>query len=276
MQLNFTKMHGLGNDFMVIDQIRQDFEPSPEQIRHWSDRHRGIGFDQCLLVSRPTRDDCEFRYRIFNSDGSEVEQCGNGARCFARFVHDQQLTRSREIPVQTAKGRILLILEENGAVTVNMGAPVFEPAQIPLLAPEDRVVHLFTVQGDTFPLACLSMGNPHGVMQVLDVSSAPVANLGPALEKHPSFPNKANIGFMQVLDRQHLRLRVFERGVGETLACGTGACAAAVAAIRQGLTDNTVNVALPGGNLRIHWSGDASPVLMTGPATSVFEGTVSL
>lgn len=276
MRLKFTKMHGLGNDFMVIDQINQTIEPTAEQIRHWGDRHRGVGFDQCLLVSRPTRPDCEFRYRIFNCDGGEVEHCGNGARCFARYVQDKGLTQSASIPVQTARGRMILTLEPDGMVTVDMGPPSFEPAHIPLLAAQDTPLHTFTVGDASYQLTCLSVGNPHGVMQVPDIDQAPVTTLGPQLENHPNFPNRANIGFMQVIDREQLRLRVFERGVGETQACGTGACAAAVAAIRLGLVESTVTVTMAGGSLRIHWQGNDEPVMMTGPATTVFEGTVTL
>ncbi len=276
MKLKFTKMHGLGNDFMVIDQINQQFEPSAEQIRAWANRHTGIGFDQLLLVSAPNSDDVEFQYRIFNADGSEVEQCGNGARCFARFVVDKGLTQNKRIPVATSTGNIVLNLQDNGEVTVNMGEPRFAPEQIPLIASLQAPSYDFEVDGRHYTLSCLSMGNPHGVLQVPDCNKAPVETLGPALEKHPKFPNHANIGFMQIVNKQNINLRVHERGVGETQACGTGACAAAVAAIRQGLTDTTVAVHLPGGTLSISWQGDNEPVLMTGPATTVYEGVLTV
>lgn len=276
MDIRFTKMHGLGNDFMVIDQISQPFELTPEVIRGWADRHTGVGFDQLLLVSAPTAPDAEFRYRIFNADGTEVEQCGNGARCFARFVYAKKLTDRNPVPVQTANGRILLKLEADGLVTVNMGEPRFEPGQIPLLADNRQSFYPFQVDDDTFELACVSMGNPHGVLQVYSVDAAPVDKLGPQLESHPLFPKKANIGFCEIVDRDHLKLRVFERGAGETLACGTGACAAAVVNIAAGRVNNNVSVTLPGGTLAIEWQGEGHPVLMTGPATTVYEGTISL
>lgn len=275
MTIAFSKMHGLGNDFMVIDQITQTVELTPERIRRWADRHTGVGFDQLLVVSPPSSPDVEFRYRIFNADGSEVEQCGNGARCFARFVYAKNLTRKRVIPVETAAGRIELRLQDDDQVTVNMGAPIFEPAAIPLHAAQRQPLYPFTVDGETRSLACVSMGNPHGVLQVENVETAPVATLGPSLEAHPQFPRKANIGFCQVVDRDHLRLRVFERGAGETRACGTGACAAAVVNIAAGRVNSIVNVTLPGGTLLIEWQGDGHPVWMTGPATTVYEGTIT-
>lgn len=276
MKIEFTKMHGLGNDFMVINQVTQNVELTPDMIRAWADRHTGVGFDQLLLVSPPSSPDVDFNYRIFNADGSEVEQCGNGARCFARFVYDKKLTSKNVIPVETASGRIQLRLEQNGLVTVNMGEPVFEPAQIPLQADHRQSLYRFDVDGDTVELACLSMGNPHGVLQVYSVDAAPVDKLGPKLEAHPLFPNKANIGFCEVVDRDHLKLRVFERGVGETQACGTGACAAAVANIAAGRVNNKVSVTLPGGTLEIEWQGEGHPVLMTGPATTVYEGIITV
>lgn len=276
MKIEFTKMHGLGNDFMVINQVTQNVELTPDMIRAWADRHTGIGFDQLLLVSPPSSPDVDFNYRIFNADGSEVEQCGNGARCFARFVYDKKLTSKNVIPVETASGRIQLRLEQNGLVTVKMGEPVFEPAQIPLQADHRQSLYKFDVDGDTVELASLSMGNPHGVLQVYSVDAAPVEKLGPKLEAHPLFPNKANIGFCEVVDRDHLKLRVFERGVGETQACGTGACAAAVANIAAGRVNNKVSVTLPGGTLEIEWQGEGHPVLMTGPATTVYEGIITV
>ena len=276
MKIEFTKMHGLGNDFMVINQVTQNVELTPDMIRRWADRHTGVGFDQLLLVSPPTSPDVDFRYRIFNADGTEVEQCGNGARCFARFVYDKNLTNKNVIPVETNTGRIELQLVSGGLVTVNMGAPIFEPERIPLIAQQQQPLYQFTAEGETVQMACVSMGNPHGVLQVEDVDTAPVATMGPRLEAHPNFPNKANIGFCQVVDRDNLRLRVFERGVGETRACGTGACAAAVANIAAGRVNNKVNVTLPGGTLQIEWQGEGHPVLMTGPATTVYEGTITL
>lgn len=276
MKIEFTKMHGLGNDFMVINQVTQNVELTPDMIRAWADRHTGIGFDQLLLVSPPSSPDVDFNYRIFNADGSEVEQCGNGARCFARFVYDKKLTSKNVIPVETASGRIQLRLEQNGLVTVNMGEPVFEPAQIPLQADHRQSLYKFDVDGDTVELASVSMGNPHGVLQVYSVDAAPVDKLGPKLEAHPLFPNKANIGFCEVVDRDHMKLRVFERGVGETQACGTGACAAAVVNIAAGRVNNNVSVTLPGGTLEIEWQGEGHPVLMTGPATTVYEGIITV
>lgn len=276
MKIEFTKMHGLGNDFMVINQVTQNVELSPEMIRRWADRHTGIGFDQLLLVSPPSSPDVDFSYRIFNADGSEVEQCGNGARCFARFVYDKKLTSKQLIPVETMNGRIQLKLEASGLVTVDMGQPVFEPAQIPLQADHRQSLYKFDVDGDSMELACVSMGNPHGVLQVYSVDAAPVEKLGPKLEAHPLFPNKANIGFCEVVDRDHLLLRVYERGAGETLACGTGACAAAVVNIAAGRVNNNVRVTLPGGTLQIEWQGEGHPVMMTGPATTVYEGIITV
>ena len=275
MTLKFTKMHGLGNDFMVIDMINQNHSLSAEEIAHWADRSTGIGFDQLLVVSSAENPGVDFRYRIFNADGSEVEQCGNGARCFARFVLDQQLTAKNPIVVETNTGVISLDVKDNGKVTVNMGAPILEPARIPLDAPQRQDFYHFMVNDDDYQLQCVSMGNPHGVLRVDSVDSAPVTTLGPLLEKHPKFPNRANIGFMEVVDSHTIRLRVFERGVGETRACGTGACAAAVAAIQQHGAESPVDVHLPGGRLRIEWQGEDAPVFMTGPATTVFEGTIT-
>ncbi len=276
MKLQFTKMHGLGNDFMVIDQITQNVQITSEQVARLADRHRGIGFDQLLIVSPPSSPDVDFRYRIFNADGSEVEQCGNGARCFARFVREKRLTNKHRIVVETLSGIIELRVNEREEITVDMGAPIFDPVRIPLLADQPQDPYVFDVAGQTVELGCVSMGNPHGVLIVDNVDTAPVENLGPALEKHTNFPKRANIGFMQIVDRQRVRLRVFERGAGETQACGTGACAAAVIALRRNLVDSPVTVQLPGGTLSIQWQGEGQPVLMTGPATTVFEGTITL
>ena len=278
--LKFTKMHGLGNDFMVIDGISQHFNPAAAPIAEWADRHRGIGFDQLLLVEAPPLPEAEFGYRIFNADGSEVEQCGNGARCFARFVHEKGLSRNRRIRVATAKGLIVLNLQENGLVTVDMGEPRLVAADIPFApAPGEAADALWPeigLDGASARFSCVNMGNPHAVLVVDDVHRAPVAEWGARLERHPQFPERVNVGFMQVLDAHHIRLRVFERGTGETQACGTGACAAAVAGMRAGLLarQGAVCVSLPGGDLQIEWAAD-NHVLMAGPAATVFEGTVT-
>ena len=276
MELNFTKMHGLGNDFVVIDATREPVELTPEQIRFIADRHFGVGCDQLLLVAPPPSADLDFTYRIFNADGGEVEQCGNGARCFAVFVREKGLTDKDVIRVATAGGPIELKVEPDGQVTVDMGAPRFEPEAIPFVAEERADVYSLTVDGQTVEASVLSMGNPHAVLRVDDVEGAPVSELGPKLEYHHRFPNRANIGFMQVVDRSHIRLRVWERGSGETLACGTGACAAVVAGRQRGWLDDKVTVRLPGGELHIAWAGEGQPVMMTGPAVSVFEGRMTL
>ncbi|MBF7728691.1 diaminopimelate epimerase [Pseudomonas sp. N040] len=276
MLLRFTKMHGLGNDFMVIDLVSQQAHIQPKHAKQWGDRHTGIGFDQLLLVETPTRPDVDFRYRIFNADGSEVEQCGNGARCFARFVLDKRLTVKKRIRVETRGGIIVLEMRADGQVTVDMGAPRLDPPLIPLVADAEALTYAVDVEGQSIELAALSMGNPHAVIRVADVDSAPVQSLGPKLEVHPRFPQRVNVGFLQVMDRQHARLRVWERGAGETQACGTGACAAAVAAIRQGWMDSPLQLELPGGKLCIEWAGVGQPVMMTGPAVRVYEGQIRL
>lgn len=273
-ELYFTKMHGLGNDFVVLDGISQSVKLSAAQIRQIADRHRGVGCDQLLLVEAYEGDDAEFRYRIFNADGSEVEQCGNGARCFARFVYDQGLTQNTTIPVMTASGRIVLQIQPDGQVKVNMGVPELAPAQIPFVSEQRQTLYTLEVKGAAVSLAAVSMGNPHAVLQVVALESAPVATLGALLEVHPAFPKRVNVGFMQVVGRDAIRLRVFERGCGETLACGTGACAAVVAGRLQGLLDDQVTVSLPGGDLQIQWQGEGQPVWMTGPAATVFRGTL--
>ena len=275
MFLKFTKMHGTGNDFVVIDGVRQHISLSPEQLRLLADRHFGVGCDQILLVEKPRHKEADFRYRIFNADGGEVEQCGNGARCFVRFVHDRGLTSKREIVVETVSGLISPRLEDDGRVTVNMGAPVFDPERIPF-AGLGAVSEPLEVAGEMLEISALSMGNPHAVQVVADVEHAPVAKQGPLIEQHPRFPKRVNAGFMQVKDRSHIRLRVYERGSGETLSCGTGACAAVVAGIRRGLLDSPVSVATRGGLLTIAWNGEDAPVLMTGPAITVFEGEINL
>jgi len=276
MLLRFTKMHGLGNDFMVIDLISQHAHIQPKHAKQWGDRHTGVGFDQLLLVEPPQDPDVDFRYRIFNADGSEVEQCGNGARCFARFVLDKRLTTKRRIRVETKGGIIELQVRSDGQITVDMGQPRLTPAEIPFQAEAPALSYPLDVDGQQVDVAAVSMGNPHAVLNVPDVDTAPVAELGSRIELHPRFPNRVNVGFLQVVDRKHARLRVWERGAGETRACGTGACAAAVAAIRQGRMDSPVQIDLPGGRLSIEWAGDGQPVMMTGPAVRVYEGQVRL
>jgi diaminopimelate epimerase len=277
MKIRFTKMHGLGNDFVVLDAIRQDFVPTPAQARFLADRHFGIGCDQLLVVEKSATPGVDFRYRIFNADGGEVEQCGNGARCFVRFVHEQGLTDKHEIRVETKCGVIVPRLEADGQITVDMGAPRFLPAEIPFDSSTDAVVQPLDVAGQQIDISVVSMGNPHAVQVVADVDAAPVAQQGPLIEAHPRFPRRVNAGFMQIVDRHAIRLRVYERGAGETLACGTGACAAVVAGIRRGLLDSPVRVTTRGGELSIAWGGDArSPVMMTGPATTVFTAEIEL
>ena len=276
MALKFTKMHGAGNDFVVIDGVRQQVALSPENIRFIADRNFGVGCDQLLLVERAQHKDADFRYRIFNADGGEVEQCGNGARCFVRFVHDQKLTHKREIVVETKSGLISPRLEDDGRVTVNMGAPIFEPSHIPFVSDSREVMQPLQIGDTLVQITAVSMGNPHAVQVVADVEAAPVAALGPLIEHHPRFPKRVNAGFMQVLDRDHIKLRVFERGAGETLSCGTGACAAVAAGIQRGLLNESVHVATRGGTLSITWQGEGSPVSMTGPAISVFDGEINL
>jgi diaminopimelate epimerase len=276
MKLNFTKMHGLGNDFVVMDAISQTLSLTPAQIRFIADRHFGIGCDQLLLVEKPISDNADFKYRIFNADGSEVAQCGNGARCFARFVRDKHLTHKDEICVDTDSGQLILTLSNDGLITVNMGIPRHVPTQIPLLAAQEAPLYQLTVEESPVSFGAVSMGNPHAVIVVPDVKTAPVNELGAKLESHPFFPQRANIGFMEIVDRQKINLRVFERGTGETMACGSGACAAVVVGHEQGLLDDTVNVNLPGGELIIRWQGRRTAVFMTGAAVGVFEGHIDL
>ena len=272
MHLKFTKMQGLGNDFVVIDATARPLQLQSAQLRALADRHFGIGCDQVLVVERARSADTDFYYRIFNADGGEVEQCGNGARCFVRFVHEKGLTQKTQIRVGTLGGVIAPRLEADGQVTVDMGTPVFEPAQIPFKAPERALTYKLETIRKVFIINVLSMGNPHAVEVVSDVDQAPVASDGPAIESHPRFPKRVNAGFMQVLDRGHIKLRVYERGAGETLACGTGACAAVVAGVQRGLLDTRVCVTTRGGELTIAWAGEGQPVMMTGPAVTVFEG----
>jgi diaminopimelate epimerase len=274
--LNFTKMHGLGNDFIVIDAINQTVNLSIKQIRSMADRHFGVGFDQLLLVEKPVSSNADFKYRIYNADGSEVAQCGNGVRCFARFVREKGLFNGDEIRVDTNTGQLVLKLMENDLVLVNMGIPRHKPNEIPLLSDQESPTYSVEIDDKLIMFAAVSMGNPHAVIQVEDISQAPVAELGQLLESHPLFPERANIGFMQVLNRKQIKLRVYERGAAETLACGSGACAAVVVGIEQNLLDNEVMVKLSGGQLTISWAGRGEPVFMTGPATTVFDGKIAL
>ena len=267
----FTKMEGLGNDFVVIDATRVPFALSASDIRRVADRRFGVGCDQ-LLVVEPARGPADFRYRIFNADGGEVEQCGNGARCFVVYVREHGLTDKREIRVETAGGIIVPKLEDDGEVSVDMGVPRFSPAEMPFVAGTGAIVEPLDVDGVVVEISAISMGNPHAVQIVGDVDTAPVASQGASIEHHPRFPMRVNAGFMQIVDRATIRLRVFERGAGETLACGTGACAAVVAGRRRGLLDARVRVQTRGGDLTIGWPGDASPVTMKGPTRTVFEG----
>ena len=276
MRIKFSKMQGLGNDFVVIDGVRQAIALNAEQLRHLGDRHFGVGCDQILLVEQSDRADVDFRYRIFNADGGEVEQCGNGARCFVRFAHERGLTGKREIRVETMKGVITLRLENDENVTVDMGVPEFTPAKIPFVSDSSALVQTLDVDGAEVTITAVSMGNPHAVQVVDDVDLAPVASQGPLIENHPRFPQRVNAGFMQITGRRSIRLRVFERGAGETLACGTGACAAVVAGIARGLLDSPVRVTTRGGDLTIAWGGLGLPVLMTGPAVTVFHGEIEL
>ncbi|KON81996.1 diaminopimelate epimerase [Azoarcus sp. PA01] len=276
MLLRFTKMHGLGNDFIVIDAIRQAVHLTPEQVRHLADRHFGVGCDQLLVVEKATRPDVDFRYRIFNADGGEVEQCGNGARCFVRFVHEQGLTEKRRIRVETRSGIIAPQLEDDGLVTVDMGVPVLEPARVPFVSDSDAVVQPLQVGDARVAITAVSMGNPHAVQVVADIDAAPVAAHGALIERHPRFPARVNAGFVQVVDPHRIRLRVFERGAGETLACGTGACAAVVTVILRELAQSPVRVETRGGELDITWGGPGQPVLMTGPAVTVFAGEIDV
>lgn len=284
MRLPFTKMHGAGNDFVVLDATRAPLDLTEAQLRHLGDRHFGVGADQILLVERTATPGVDFRYRIFNGgSGEEVEQCGNGSRCFVRYVVDKGLTEKSTIRVETMNSLLELRLQNDGRVTVDMGAPVFEPARVPFdpsgLEPRvvaDSPLWPLDVNGERVEIAAVSMGNPHAVQVVADVDTAPVATQGPAIESHPRFPRRVNAGFLQVVDRRHVRLRVYERGAGETLACGTGACAAVVAGIRRGLLDAVVDVETRGGRLTIEWQGGDAPVLMTGPAVTVYEGAIEL
>jgi diaminopimelate epimerase len=276
MKIKFTKMHGLGNDFVVLDAIHQHYVPTAAQVRYLADRNFGVGCDQLLVVEEPTQPGVDFRYRIFNADGGEVEQCGNGARCFARFVHDRGLTEKREIRVETRSGIITPRLEQDGQVTVDMGVPRLMPDEVPFESDSSDVVQPLQVADKVFDITAVSMGNPHAVQVVVDVDDFPVAKYGPLIEAHPRFPRRVNAGFMEVVDRHAIRLRVYERGAGETLACGTGACAAVVAGILRGVLSSPVRVGTRGGGLTVAWDGPNHSVLMTGPAVTVFEGEATL
>ncbi len=276
MRIKFTKMHGLGNDFVVLDAVNQAIDLTPARARFLADRHFGVGCDQILVVEPSARPDADFRYRIFNADGGEVEQCGNGARCFVRFVHDKGLTAKRAIRVETRGGLIEPRLEHDGLVTVDMGVPRFEPSHVPFVTGSDALVQPLQLDGAGVDITALSMGNPHAVQAVANVDTAPVAEQGPLIENHPRFPQRVNAGFMQVVDRHAIRLRVYERGAGETLACGSGACAAVVAGIARGLLDSPVRVSMRGGELTIAWGGPGQPVRMTGPAVTVFDSEIEI
>ena len=275
-RLRFTKMQGLGNDFVVLDGVREAIELAPAQLRLLADRHFGVGCDQILLVEKARRPDADFRYRIFNADGGEVEQCGNGARCFVHFVRARGLTDKSSIRVETAGGIIEPTLRPDGQVTVDMGVPRFGAEEIPFIGGTGAEVEPLEVDGATVLITAVSIGNSHAVQRIDDVDAAPVTTQGPRIELHPRFPRRVNAGYMQIVDRANIRLRVWERGAGETLACGTGACAAVVAGIRRGLLDSPVCVATRGGTLGVAWGGGAAPVMMTGPAETVFEGEWSV
>lgn len=276
MRLRFSKMHGLGNDFIVVDGISQNVRLTPEKIRQLSDRHFGIGCDQLLLVEHPENSDMDFRYRIFNGDGGEVENCGNGARCFAVFVRERRLTGKSIIKVETAGGHIELSVAANGDVSVNMGVPRLVPNEIPFIADNKASTYTLAVGDQQVDISAISMGNPHAVTVVENVRTAAVEQLGPLIEHHPRFPQRVNVGFMQIISPSEIDLRVFERSAGETLACGTGACAAVVAGRLRNVLNECVKVNLPGGSLHISWAGDGHPVMMTGPATTVFHGQVNI
>ncbi|MEE9334745.1 MAG: diaminopimelate epimerase [Granulosicoccaceae bacterium] len=274
--VKFTKMHGLGNDFMVVNNLDGQYRFEPARILAWSDRKTGIGFDQMLVLEQPTHPEAEFNYRIYNADGSEVEHCGNGARCFARYVVDNKLTTSTAIKVQTCVGMIVLHNNDDGTVTVDMGVPTFVPQEIPFIADDQQASYTIDVAGESIEAGVVTIGNPHVVLQVADTSTARLEQLGPLLEHHERFPNRVNVGFMQIINRQHINLRVFERGVGETRACGSGACAAVAVGQNQGLLDKTVAVTLLGGDLNICWQNTTSSIEMTGACSTVFEGLTKM
>ena len=276
MRLKFTKMHGQGNDFVMLNGIAQKISLSPEQVQRIADRHFGVGCDQILLVEAPTRHDTDFRYRIFNADGGEVEQCGNGARCFAHFVRDQDLTDKAELRVETLSGIIEPTINADGSVTVNMGAPRFSPADIPFIAASEALQYRLDVRSDAVTIGALSMGNPHAVQVVTNADTAILSEIGPLIENHLRFPRRVNAGFMQLVSRTHIRLRVWERGAGETLACGSGACAAVVTGIRWGLLDECVTVSTRGGELTVRWAGGDASVFMSGATATVYTGLIEI
>ncbi|MBB3169691.1 diaminopimelate epimerase [Simiduia aestuariiviva] len=276
MRLRFSKMHGLGNDFVMIDAISQKVRLNADKVRKLADRRFGIGCDQVLIVEEPSNPDVDFRYRIYNADGSEVENCGNGARCFANFVRERKLTGKQVIKVETASGILELHVKRGDQVQVDMGKPILAPADIPFNSQQQSTIYPLHIDGQTLQISAVSMGNPHAVLVVDNCAAAPVERLGPQIENHPDFPNRVNVGFMEVLSRTEINLRVYERGAGETLACGTGACAAVVAGRLRDLLDSTVTVNLPGGALVIEWAGGDHPVRMTGPTAQVFQGQVKL
>ncbi len=276
MRLRFTKMHGLGNDFVMIDGVSQRVAMTREKVRKLADRNFGVGCDQVLVVEPPRSPNADFRYRIYNQDGGEVENCGNGARCFAVFVRQRSLTSKTTIRVETACGELTLLVQDNNNVTVDMGEPILAPEQVPFKAHAQAATYTLPVDGKDYTVSAVSMGNPHCVTLVEDVATFPIEQIGPKIESHTHFPKQVNAGFMEIVSRSEAKLRVYERGVGETLACGTGACAAMVAGRLQKLFDKTVNIDLPGGQLSITWEGEGKPVLMTGPATTVFHGQIKI
>ena len=276
MLIKFTKMHGIGNDFVVIDAVRQHINLTTDAIRQIADRNQGIGCDQVLLIEPPSDKNIDFNYRIFNCDGTEVEQCGNGARCMGRYIADQQLSGKKSVLLKT-KNRVMEVTTKNkDLVTANMGAPIFTPSDIPFNSDQQQQLYPMEAGPHSLEIAVLSVGNPHAVIQVEDIDTAEVDNIGTLIQAHKLFPESVNVGFMQIMDRQTIKLRVYERGVGETQACGSGACAAAVAAIQQNLVDSQVNLKLLGGSLSIEWHGDDEPIMMTGPAETVFHGKIKL
>ena len=276
MLIKFTKMHGLGNDFVVIDGVRQHINLTTKAIKKLADRHLGIGCDQLLLIEPPSDKKIDFNYRIFNSDGSEVEQCGNGARCMGRYIADQQLSGKKTVLLQTKNRVMEVTTKAKNLVTANMGAPIFTPSEIPFICQQQDIKYSIESKSQTFDIAALSVGNPHAVIQVEDVNTAAVEEIGPLIQTNSQFPESVNVGFMQIVDRQTIKLRVYERGVGETQACGSGACAAAVAAIQQDLVDSRVNLRLLGGELSVEWCGEGQSILMTGPAETVFHGKIKI
>jgi diaminopimelate epimerase len=277
MTLNFTKMHGLGNDFVVLDGVSREISLTPEQIRAIGNRHTGVGFDQLLVVAPTTQPGHDFAYLVYNTDGSQAENCGNGARCMVSFIRNRGLSDKEQYTLELSNGSVHCRANTDGSITVDMGAPVFAPASVPFVAETEQLTYpLSLTNGETIDISVLALSNPHAVLVVPDVANALVKEWGPLIENHKRFPNRVNAGFMQIVNAGTIRLRVFERGAGETLACGTGACAAVVAGIRQGLLDETVTVQLPCGSLDINWQGGVTSVLKTGPATTVFEGTIEL